>query len=278
MDIDFANLGKKPRKQRDSQTFAGLWLLLFGILIGATLAVLYIFTHQNSLPGLKANGPKITTHQNPLDNKSAVAATTTPNNTTPSFDFYNTLPNMQIDANGDIPNGPAHTNTEEAHNFDIREHSDKLIKNNISTIPTNTAETTKAANNLATELPPKADLRKNLAEEAKLELATRSPLDTASPAEFPKSNSANKSGRQYFLQLGAFRTQSDAQKLANSLRSQNYSAQIKTVADSHNQTLYKIWVGPFESITTAHNNQDRLKASNYPSILLSFVSLSDQPG
>ena len=66
------------------------------------------------------------------------------------------------------------------------------------------------------------------------------------------------SGR-YTVQIGAFRYQTEANKLMNSLKSNGYPAFIKQVETPDNKTWYRVRVGTFSTKSEALNYGDKLK-------------------
>ncbi|NUA31756.1 SPOR domain-containing protein [Cupriavidus basilensis] len=79
---------------------------------------------------------------------------------------------------------------------------------------------------------------------------------------------ANKVG--YLLQVGAFRSQDDADRQKANLAMQGFEAKV-TERDVNGVKLYRVRLGPFNKIDDMNRSRDRLQASGFEASVIRFT-------
>jgi len=137
--------------------------------------------------------------------------------------------------------------------------------------------------NTSTEKPQSNDLPEESDSKSKGETQEKESLEVSiekSPLEDQDSPTAkgtmpkiDPSG-QYTVQIGAFRDQSEANKLLNSMKSKGYPVFIKQMDSPDNKHWYRIRVGTFSTRSDAIDYGDRLKEKE-PGIKSVFITVNN---
>lgn len=114
-----------------------------------------------------------------------------------------------------------------------------------------------AANETPMQIPAKPSAVQNTEKEKALEPAPNIKPDSKKDATSPPENL--NGGSAYFVQVGAFSSQSKAERLKHTLDSKGYKASIRKWSSKKHRMLYKVIAGEFSSKEEAEILALRLK-------------------
>lgn len=227
---------KKPRFR---------WAVL-AVIVALLSYALWHYLHARRAAAVAATPQSTMPQNNSHTNHPATTTTKAP----PEFSFYTLLPNMKVDVTELTPPPPVPVHTPPAPTQSVQ------TGGTATTSPAARRDTTPIANNdqppaLASDTPPATE--------------TLNPKD-----DDPAALQATANQKHYYLQIGSFTVSADAEKLKQRLASEGFPVSVRSAQTPGHQTVNRVWVGPFAQMTQAEQQQRKLQAKSYPSILLSM--------
>lgn len=235
---------KRTASRRRSNS--NLSWVIFGVLIGVVLAVAFFWNH---------NAPHHTLATHPISKASTHTTVTVAAKksaaTTPEFDFYTVLPNMQVTPNTPAKPAPAPVVPTAAAPAAV-----------ITTPPaTNAVPTTTSAVNTSPATPPAATI-------VEAKPATTTPSKPAPAAAAPTTaDVAANEPTNYLLQMASLKNYADADRMKAQLTMQGFDVYIQSF-NVNGQTFNRIVMGPYSSKQTALQQQAQLQKHHIASILI----------
>lgn len=261
MPKDYRKRTKSRAAKSNTNNFT--WVV-FGILIGLFLAILF-YWHQKTPNGselhvVSAHKTATVSHaeQLPAAKKSQVP-------TTPEFDFYTVLPQMQVTPT----NHPAQTTSPPVR--------PPVVPISVrTTTPTTSAApptTTPAAEpDLATipetASPPSPTTQLNKETSPPTSPVNAEPTSLPSPlAEKKPTETKDTEPSNYLLQMASLKNYADADRFKAQLTILGFDVYIQSY--TVNEQIYnRVVMGPYSSKTAATQQQARLQKNHVPSILI----------
>ena len=122
-------------------------------------------------------------------------------------------------------------------------------------------------NSLNVTLDPADDSHKKQPDEPAVRIEPEKPKSTEQPRAATETNHNGSSKTKFRVQAGTFANVTNAENLANDLKSKGYNAQIKQV-QVEDRTLYRVQVGEYKNKEDAQELANDLSATGYtPSVL-----------
>lgn len=222
---------RRPPRQRGG-TFLGIVL---GLIVGLAVAVVVaLYITKTPTPFVEKTPPR------PADNSPAAQAPD---------------PNKSLQPRTPLPGAASGSTAPEAPSA---AETSPLVPGNPVTPPTASAPTAPTAPATAPTKPSPADI-----------LNGKSTVPVAPPTTPPASTTDNAS-TGYYLQVGAFKSQTDAEQLRAKLALSGFEAKV-TQRDANGLTLYRVRLGPYGKLDEMNHVRQRLQDGGYDTAVIRFT-------